>query len=258
MSEKNVLTERRGRALLIRLNRPDKLNALSSAVLREFNAALDAGEADAEVGAMVVTGGDRVFCAGADIGEIASLPDFAAVAEADFITRTWERVPKCRKPVIAAVAGRALGGGCELAMMCDIVLAADNAVFSQPEVLLGTMPGAGGTQRLARAVGKSKAMEMCLTGRAMDAAEAERMGLVSRVVVADQLEDAALALAEKIAGMSLPAVRMIKESVNAAFPGLAEGVMFERRLFHATFALEDRREGASAFLEKRKANFKHR
>lgn len=254
----NILTERRGRVLLIRLNRPEKMNALSAALLRELNAALDAGENDAEVGAFVVTGDRRAFAAGADIAEIAALPDFAAAADADFITGTWERVVRCRKPVIAAVAGHALGGGCELAMMCDIILAADNARFAQPEIALGTMPGAGGTQRLARAVGKSKAMEMCLSGRTMDAAEAERCGLASRVVPVDKLEEEALALAEKIAGFSLPVARLIKESVNAAFPGLAEGIMFERRLFHSTFGLEDRREGTAAFLEKRPAEFRHR
>ena len=253
-----ILTERRGRALLIRLNRPEKLNALSDELLRELNAALDAGERDTEVGAFVITGDKRAFAAGADIGEIAALPDFAAAADADFITGTWERVARCRKPVIAAVAGHALGGGCELAMMCDIILAADNAKFAQPEIVLGTMPGAGGTQRLARAVGKSKAMEMCLTGRAMDAAEAESSGLASRVVPVDKLEEEAMAMAEKIAGFSLPVIRLIKESVNAAFPGLEEGIRFERRLFHSTFGLEDRREGTRAFLEKRKPEPRHR
>ena len=253
-----ILTERRGRALLIRLNRPEKLNALSDELLRELNAALDAGERDPEVGAFVITGDKRAFAAGADIGEIAALPDFAAAADADFITGTWERVARCRKPVIAAVAGHALGGGCELAMMCDIILAADNAKFAQPEIVLGTMPGAGGTQRLARAVGKSKAMEMCLTGRAMDAAEAESSGLAARVVPVDKLEEEAMAMAEKIAGFSLPVIRLIKESVNAAFPGLEEGIRFERRLFHSTFGLEDRREGTRAFLEKRKPEPRHR
>ena len=253
-----ILTERRGRALLIRLNRPEKMNALSSQLLRELNAALDEGERDPEVGAVVITGNKRAFAAGADISEIAAPPDFAAAADADLITGVWERVARCRKPVIAAVAGHALGGGCELAMMCDIILAADNARFAQPEIALGTMPGAGGTQRLARAVGKSKAMEMCLTGRTMDAAEAERAGLAARVVPAEKLEEEALALAEKIAGFSLPVARMIKESVNAAFPGLAEGVLFERRMFHATFGLDDRREGTRAFLEKRRPEFRHR
>ena len=253
-----ILTERRGRALLIRLNRPEKLNAISDELLRELNAALDAGERDPEVGAFVITGDKRAFAAGADIGEIAALPDFAAAADADFITGTWERVARCRKPVIAAVAGHALGGGCELAMMCDIILAADNAKFAQPEIVLGTMPGAGGTQRLARAVGKSKAMEMCLTGRAMDAAEAESSGLAARVVPVDKLEEEAMAMAEKIAGFSLPVIRLIKESVNAAFPGLEEGIRFERRLFHSTFGLEDRREGTRAFLEKRKPEPRHR
>ena len=254
----NILSERRGRVMLIRLNRPGKLNALSAELLRELNAALDEGERDAGVGAFVLTGDRRAFAAGADIAEIAALPDFAGAADADFITGAWERIARCRKAVIAAVAGHALGGGCELAMMCDIILAADNAKFAQPEIALGTMPGAGGTQRLARAVGKSKAMEMCLTGRTMDAAEAERAGLATRVVPVDQLEEEALAMAEKIAGFSLPVVRLIKESVNAAFPGLAEGVLFERRLFHSTFGLEDRREGTKAFLEKRPAEFRHR
>ena len=253
-----ILTERRGRVLLIRLNRPEKLNALTSGMLRELSAALDAGERDDGVGVFVLTGGERAFAAGADVGEIAGLADFAAAAREDFPTEVWHRVSACRKVVIAAVAGHALGGGCELAMMCDIILAADNAKFGQPEILLGTMPGAGGTQRLARAAGKSKAMEMCLTGRIMDAAEAERVGLAARVVPAESLEAEAMALAEKIAGVSLPAARMVKEAVNAAFPGLAEGLRLERRLFHSTFALEDRREGTRAFLEKRKAEFRHR
>ena len=254
----DILTERHGRVLLLRLNRPGKMNAVSAGLLRELNAALDAGEADSGVGAFVLTGGPRVFAAGADIGEIADMPDFAAAADSDFPVGLWDRIPKCRKVVVAAVAGPALGGGCELAMMCDIILAADNARFAQPEILLGTMPGAGGTQRLARAAGKSKAMEMCLTGRNMDAAEAERAGLAARVIPADKLEAEALALAEKIAGLSLPAVRLIKESVNAAFPGIAEGLRFERRLFHSTFALDDRREGTRAFLEKRKPEFRNR
>ena len=253
-----ILTERRGRVLLIRLNRPEKLNALTTGMLRELSAALDAGERDDAVGVFVLTGGERTFAAGADVGEIAGLADFAAAAREDFPTEVWHRVSACRKVVIAAVAGHALGGGCELAMMCDIILAADNAKFGQPEILLGTMPGAGGTQRLARAAGKSKAMEMCLTGRTMDAAEAERVGLAARVVPAESLEAEAMALAEKIAGVSLPAARMVKEAVNAAFPGLAEGLRLERRLFHSTFALEDRREGTRAFLEKRKAEFRHR
>ena len=253
-----ILTERRGRVLLIRLNRPEKLNALTTGMLRELSAALDAGERDDEVGVFVLTGGERAFAAGADVGEIAGLADFAAAAREDFPTEVWHRVSACRKVVIAAVAGHALGGGCELAMMCDIILAADNAKFGQPEILLGTMPGAGGTQRLARAAGKSKAMEMCLTGRTMDAGEAERVGLAARVVPAESLEAEAMALAEKIAGVSLPAARMVKEAVNAAFPGLAEGLRLERRLFHSTFALEDRREGTRAFLEKRKAEFRHR
>ena len=253
-----ILTERRGRVLLIRLNRPEKLNALTTGMLRELSAALDAGERDDAVGVFVLTGGERAFAAGADVGEIAGLADFAAAAREDFPTEVWHRVSACRKVVIAAVAGHALGGGCELAMMCDIILAADNAKFGQPEILLGTMPGAGGTQRLARAAGKSKAMEMCLTGRTMDAAEAERVGLAARVVPAESLEAEAMALAEKIAGVSLPAARMVKEAVNAAFPGLAEGLRLERRLFHSTFALEDRREGTRAFLEKRKAEFRHR
>ena len=253
-----ILTERRGRVLLIRLNRPEKLNALTTGMLRELSAALDAGERDDAVGVFVLTGGERAFAAGADVGEIAGLADFAAAAGEDFPTEVWHRVSACRKVVIAAVAGHALGGGCELAMMCDIILAADNAKFGQPEILLGTMPGAGGTQRLARAAGKSKAMEMCLTGRTMDAGEAERVGLAARVVPAESLEAEAMALAEKIAGVSLPAARMVKEAVNAAFPGLAEGLRLERRLFHSTFALEDRREGTRAFLEKRKAEFRHR
>jgi enoyl-CoA hydratase len=243
---------------VITLNRPDALNALNSQLVNELSAALDGFEADAAIGAMVITGSDRAFAAGADIKEMQE-KSFIDVYMEDFITRGWERVSSCRKPVIAAVAGYALGGGCELAMMCDLIIAADNAKFGQPEINLGVLPGAGGTQRLTRAVGKAKAMDLCLSGRMMDAREAERLGLVSRVVAADRLLDESLAVADTIAGMSRPAVLMIKEAVNRAFEvGLNEGIRFERRLFHSTFATEDRKEGMAAFVEKRKPLFSNR
>jgi enoyl-CoA hydratase len=243
---------------LIRLNRPEALNALNGALMDELTAVLDDGEADAAIKCFVITGSDRAFAAGADIKEMAP-KSYADVFAEDFITRNWERVTRCRKPVIAAVAGYALGGGCELAMMCDFIIAADNAKFGQPEITLGTIPGAGGTQRLPRFVGKSKAMDMVLTGRMMDAAEAERCGLVSRVVPLASLMDEALAAAEKIAGMSLLATMVAKEAVNRAFETtLAEGIRFERRTFHATFGFDDRAEGMAAFAEKRKAVWKHR
>lgn len=258
MNYKNILVEIHGRVGLIRLNRPHALNALCDALTQELTAALDGFEADANIGAIVVTGSDKAFAAGADIKEMTSR-DYMDVYLNDFITGTWERVTTCRKPVIAAVAGYALGGGCELAMMCDFIIAADNARFGQPEITIGTIPGAGGTQRLTRAVGKAKAMEMCLTGRTMDAQEAERAGLVTRVVPLANLIEDALATAAKIASFSLPVVMMAKESVNRSFElTLQEGVRFERRVFHSTFALEDRREGMAAFAEKRKPSFKHR
>ncbi|SOY51551.1 enoyl-CoA hydratase [Cupriavidus taiwanensis] len=258
MPYENILVETRGRVGLVTLNRPKALNALNDALMDELGAALTAFDQDEGIGAIVITGSERAFAAGADIGMMAKY-SFMDVYKGDYITRNWETIRKIRKPVIAGVAGYALGGGCELAMMCDIVIAADSAKFGQPEVKLGTMPGAGGTQRLPRAVSKAKAMDLCLTARMMDAAEAERSGLVSRVVPADKLLDEVLAAAETIAGFSLPVVMMIKESVNAAYETtLAEGVHFERRLFHATFASEDQKEGMAAFVEKRRANFQHR
>ncbi|AEI78549.1 enoyl-CoA hydratase FadB [Cupriavidus necator N-1] len=258
MPYENILVETRGRVGLVTLNRPKALNALNDALMDELGAALTAFDQDEGIGAIVITGSERAFAAGADIGMMAKY-SFMDVYKGDYITRNWETIRKIRKPVIAGVAGYALGGGCELAMMCDIIIAADSARFGQPEVKLGTMPGAGGTQRLPRAVSKAKAMDLCLTSRMMDAAEAERSGLVSRVVPADKLLDEVLAAAETIAGFSLPVVMMIKESVNAAYETtLAEGVHFERRLFHATFASEDQKEGMAAFVEKRSPNFQHR
>jgi enoyl-CoA hydratase len=257
MAYNNILVETRGRVGLITLNRPSALNALNSALVSELSQALDAYEADEGIGCIVITGSAKAFAAGADIKEMQS-KSYMDVYKEDFIS-AWERVTRCRKPVIAAVAGFALGGGCELAMMCDFVIAADTAKFGQPEIKLGVMPGSGGTQRLTRFVGKAKAMEMCLTGRMMDAAEAERSGLVSRVVPADKLLEDAIKTAETIAGMSLPAVMMTKESVNRAYETtLSEGVRFERRVFHAMFALEDQKEGMAAFAEKRPPKFKHR
>jgi enoyl-CoA hydratase len=258
MAYETILTETRGAVALITLNRPKALNALSAQLVRELGHALDGYEDDDAIGAIVLTGSERAFAAGADIKEMQS-KTFTDAYLQDFITKDWERVSRCRKPVIAAVAGFALGGGCELAMMCDFILAADTAKFGQPEITIGTMPGAGGTQRLSRFIGKAKTMEMCLTGRMMDAAEAERVGLVSRIVPAAELVEEAIKTAEKIAGMSRPMTLMVKESVNRAFETtLAEGVRFERRLFHATFATEDQKEGMAAFVEKRPPKFKNR
>ena len=254
----NILVERRGGVGLVTLNRPKALNALNAALIAELGAAFDELEGDAAIAAIVLTGGEKAFAAGADIKEMAGKSYMQAYSE-DFITRGWERVAQCRKPVIAAVGGFALGGGCEVAMMCDIVIAAENARFGQPEIKLGTMPGAGGTQRLPRFIGKAKAMDLCLTGRMMDAAEAERAGLVSRIVPADKLLDEALAVANRIAELSAPIAMMVKELVNRAFETtLAEGVRFERRLFHSTFATEDQKEGMAAFIEKRKPAFRNR
>ena len=254
----NILVERRGAVGVITLNRPQALNALNAGLIRELGLAFDDLEGDPAIGAIVLTGSDQAFAAGADIKEMAEKTYMQAYAE-DFITRGWERVGQCRKPVVAAVAGFALGGGCEVAMMCDIVIAAENARFGQPEINLGTMPGAGGTQRLPRFIGKAKAMDLCLTGRMMDAAEAERAGLVSRIVAPDKLLDEAIAVAERVAAMSQPIAMMVKESVNRAFETtLAEGVRFERRLFHSTFATEDQKEGMAAFVAKRKPSFRHR
>jgi len=258
MNYQNILVETRDRVGLIRLNRPQRMNALSDALNAELSQALAAFDADPGIGAIVITGNDKAFAAGADIGAMAEW-DYQKVYLDNYITNGWEAVRTTRKPVIAAVAGYALGGGCELAMMCDLIVAADSAKFGQPEVTIGTMPGAGGTQRLPRAVGKAKAMDWCLTGRMIDAAEAERSGLVARVVPAAALEDEALAVAAKIAGFSLPVILKIKESINFAYEStLAQGVHFERREFHATFALDDQKEGMRAFVEKRKPAFKHR
>lgn len=258
MSYENILIEKRGAVGLVTLNRPKALNALSSAVMSELTRALDEFETDDGIGAVVLTGSEKAFAAGADIKEMQD-KDYMEVYLSDFITSGWERLTTCRKPVVAAVAGYALGGGCELAMMCDVIIAAENAKFGQPEITLGIMPGAGATQRLTRWVGKSKAMEMCLTGRMMDAQEAERAGLVSRVVSTAELVDEAVKTAQKIAEFSRPIAMMIKESVNRAYETtLAEGIRFERRLFHSTFATEDQKEGMAAFVEKRKPTFKHR
>ncbi len=258
MSFDNILVETRDAVALITLNRPEALNALSTPLTRELGQALDALEADAGIGCIVITGSEKAFAAGADIKEMQSL-SYVDAYLGDYITTTWERVASCRKPVIAAVAGYALGGGCELAMMCDFIIAADTARFGQPEINLGVIPGAGGTQRLARFIGKSKAMELCLTGRMMDAEEAERAGLVSRVVPAAELVSEALETAAAIAAKSRPAVMMAKESINRAFETtLSEGVRVERRLFHSLFATEDQKEGMAAFVAKRKPVWKHR
>ncbi|CUB04973.1 MAG: enoyl-CoA hydratase [Tepidiphilus sp.] len=258
MDYQNIIVETHGRVGLIRLNRPKQLNALNDALVDELGHALDVFEADEGIGAIVITGSEKAFAAGADIAAMANF-SYMDAYKGNYITRNWERVKTCRKPVIAAVAGFALGGGCELAMMCDLIIAADNAKFGQPEVKLGILPGAGGTQRLPRAVGKAKAMEMCLTGRFMDAEEAERSGLVARVVPAERLLEDALETAKTIASYSLPVVMMIKECVNRAYESpLNEGLLFERRTFHSSFALEDQKEGMAAFLEKRAPQFKHR
>jgi enoyl-CoA hydratase len=262
MAYEHILTTTHGdgalRVGLITLNRPKQLNALNDALMDELGAALQAFDADPAIGCMIVTGSEKAFAAGADIGAMAKL-EFVDVYIADFITRNWETVCQVRKPVIAAVAGFALGGGCELAMMCDFIIAADTAKFGQPEIKLGVIPGAGGTQRLPRAVGKAKAMDMVLTGRMMNADEAERVGLVSRVVPADKLMDEALAAAATICLMSLPSVMMAKECVNRAFEGsLTDGVSYERRLFHSLFATLDQKEGMDAFVAKRKPVFTHR
>jgi enoyl-CoA hydratase len=258
MTYDNILVETRERVGVIRINRPQRMNALNGALMAEMTAALFAFDADDGIGCIVVTGNDKAFAAGADIGAMAEW-DYRKVYGDDYITRDWEGIRRIRKPIVAAVAGYALGGGCELAMACDIIVAADNAKFGQPEVTIGTMPGFGGTQRLPRAVGKAKAMDWCLTGRMFDAVEAERAGLVARIYPLDQLETEALALAAKIASFSLPVVMKIKEAVNRAYESsLAEGLLFERREFHATFALDDQKEGMRAFVAKRKPEFKHR
>ena len=258
MSYENILVETHGKVVLIRLNRPQALNALSPALMKDLTAALQAFEVDDNVHAIVLTGSDKAFAAGADIKAMKDM-SYMDVYKSDFITAEWEQIARCRKPIIAAVAGYALGGGCEIAMMCDFILAADNAKFGQPEITIGTIPGAGGSQRLTRFVGKSKAMEMCLTGRMMDAEEAERSGLVSRIVPLAKLVEDAITTAQKISEYSLPTVMMAKEAVNRAYETtLNEGIKFERRLFHSTFATADQKEGMNAFAEKRKPNFINR
>jgi enoyl-CoA hydratase len=253
-----ILAEARGAVGLITLNRPKAMNALNAALMRELAEAVDAFEADPTIGALVVTGNERAFAAGADIKEMKDKSFVEAYLE-DFLTSRWERVAACRKPTVAAVAGFALGGGCELAMMCDIIIAADNAEFGQPEITIGALPGLGGTQRLTRAIGKSKAMDMCLTARRMKAEEAERSGLVSRVVPLADLLPEALKIGETIASMSRPVNMLVKEAVNRSYEtSLAEGLRFERRMFHAVFATADQKEGMAAFAEKRKPEFKHR
>ena len=257
MNYANIIVETRGKVGLITINRPKAMNALNDTLMDEIGVALDGFEADTNIGCMVITGSEKAFAAGADIGAMAGW-DFMDVYKANYISRNWDRIARCRKPVIAAVAGFALGGGCELAMMCDMIYAADTAKFGQPEIKLGIIPGAGGTQRLPRAVGKAKAMDMCLTARFIDAQEAERAGLVARIIAADKLLDETLAAAQTIAGYSLPVVMMIKESVNRAYEsGLQEGLLFERRSFHSTFALADQKEGMAAFVEKRKPAFRN-
>jgi len=254
----NILVETRGRVALVTLNRPKQLNALNDALMNELGAALEAFDADDGIGAIVITGNAKAFAAGADIGAMATW-SYMDVYRSDYITRNWETLRSIRKPVIAAVGGFALGGGCELAMMCDIVIASDDARFGQPEIRLGIIPGAGGTQRLPRAIGKAKAMDMILTARMIGAEEAERAGLVSRVVPAKSLVDDAVAVAATICEFSLPSVMMAKEAVNRAYEGtLSDGVHFERRLFHSLFATEDQKIGMKAFVEKQKPEFKHK
>jgi enoyl-CoA hydratase len=253
----NLIIEQIGKVQLITLNRPEAMNALSPELMTELSEALNQSEDNPEVAVVVITGSEKAFAAGADIKAMKDMT-YMQMYQGDFITKNWERITTFRKPTIAAVAGFALGGGCELAMMCDFILAADNAKFGQPEINLGILPGAGGTQRLTRFIGKSKAMEMVLTGRMMDAQEAERSGLVSRVVPLAELREEALKVAEKISQLSMPIVMMAKESVNRSYEStLTEGIRFERRLFHSTFATDDQKEGMAAFVEKRKANFKN-
>jgi enoyl-CoA hydratase len=258
MAYENIIVDTQDQVGIITLNRPQALNALCADLIRELAEALDVFEADAGVGCIVVTGSEKAFAAGADIKEMQNF-NYMDAYQRDFITDGWERLAQCRKPTIAAVAGFALGGGCEIAMMCDMIIAADTAKFGQPEIKLGTLPGAGGTQRLTRAIGKAKAMDLCLTGRMMGAEEAERAGLIARIVEADKLMDEAMDAANVIAGMSRPAVLINKEAVNRSFETtLAEGIRFERRMFHSTFAMEDQKEGMAAFAEKRKAEWKQR
>jgi enoyl-CoA hydratase len=257
MSYENIIVETRGRVGIIRLNRPQALNALNKALIAELTRAVEVFDADGKIGCMLITGNDKAFAAGADIREMADKP-FIEAYLGDFVSN-WNAIAYARKPVVAAVAGFALGGGCELAMQSDIVIAADTAKFGQPEIKLGVIPGIGGTQRLARAIGKAKAMDLILTGRMMDAAEAEKSGLVARVVPAADLMDEAMKVAETIANMSLPSVLAGKEAINRAFEsGLSEGTAFERRIFHSLFATEDQKEGMKAFVEKRPPKWKHK
>jgi enoyl-CoA hydratase len=256
MNTENIIVETRGKVGVVRLNRPQAFNALNAALIGELSATIDQFEADPNIGCIVITGSEKAFAAGADIKEMAG-KSFMDAFMGDFVAK-WDRVAHARKPVIAAVAGFALGGGCELAMQCDFIIAADNAKFGQPEIKLGVIPGIGGTQRLTRAVGKAKAMDLCLTGRMMDAAEAERAGLVARVVPLASLMDETMKAAETIASMSLPALMIAKEAINRAFETpLAEGIRFERRVFHSLFATEDQKEGMAAFVEKRPQKFKN-
>lgn len=258
MTYETILVETIGKVGLVRLNRPQVLNALNDQLMTELGQALMDFDSDGNIGAMVITGNDKAFAAGADIGAMASFT-YMDVYKSEYITRNWETIRNIRKPVIAAVRGFALGGGCELAMMTDFIICADTANFGQPEIKLGIIPGAGGTQRLPRAISKAKAMDLCLTGRLMDAAEAERAGLVSRVVPADKCLDEAIEAATVIAAYSNPSVMMAKESINRAFEGsLSEGMLFERRMFHSLFATEDQKEGMAAFVEKRKPDFKNK
>ena len=258
MGYEHIIVETKGQVGVITLNRPKSLNALSSALAAELQNALIDFDTNDNVGCVIITGSEKAFAAGADIKEMQHKTYMDAYLQ-DFVTATWEHVAKVRKPIIAAVSGYALGGGCEIAMMCDFIIAADNAKFGQPEITIGTIPGAGGTQRLTRFVGKAKAMDMCLTGRMMDVEEAERAGLVSRIVPLSDLMEETLKVANRIANLSRPSVMMAKESVNRSYETtLAEGVRFERRLFNSTFATEDQKEGMVAFVEKRQPNFKHR
>ena len=257
MNYENILVETQAKVGIIRLNRPKALNALNDHLMEELGQAALVFDANEEIGCIIITGSEKAFAAGADIGAMANYT-YMDVFKGEYITRNWEQIRKVRKPVIAAVAGYALGGGCELAMMCDFIVAAESAKFGQPEIKLGIMPGAGGTQRLPRAISKSKAMDMCLTARMMDAVEAERAGLVSRIVPDSKLMEEALAAANIIASMSMPVVMMIKESVNRSYESsLTDGVLYERRLFHSTFATEDQKEGMKAFVEKRLPNFRN-
>jgi len=258
MGYENIIVERKDGVGVITLNRPKAMNALSAALMGELRRALIDLEGEDEIGCMVITGSEKAFAAGADIKEMQSKTYMDVYLE-DFITATWEQIAKIRKPIIAAVSGYALGGGCEIAMMCDFIIAADNAKFGQPEITIATIPGAGGTQRLPRFIGKAKAMDMCLTGRMMDVEEAERAGLVSRIVPVAELMNETMKAAQRIASLSRPSVMMAKESVNRAFETvLSEGIRVERRLFHSTFATEDQKEGMAAFAEKRQPNFKNR